>query len=91
MAKLPVFVYIGKVLKPFLLKYQTDAPMMMFLGEDLLGTCQKLMQKFVKKSILDSAGTAYKVAHLDVLDIKNHRSASDINIGFATKQYSQLW
>ena len=84
-AELQVFVYIGKVLKPFLLKYQTDAPMMMFLGKDLQDTCQKLMQKFVKKSIMDSADTAYKVAHLDVLDIKNHISVSDIDIGFATK------
>ena len=57
-AKLQVFVYIAKVLKPSLLKYQTDAPVMMFLGEDLQDTCQKLMQKFVKKSILDSADTA---------------------------------
>ena len=84
-AKLQVFLYIAKVLKPFLLKYQTDAPMMLFLGEDLQDACQKLMQKFVKKSILDSADTVYKVAHLDVLDTKNHRSASDIDIGFATK------
>ena len=84
-AKLQVFVYIAKVLKPFLLKYQTDAPIIMFLGEGLQDTCQKPMQKFVKKSILDSADTAYKVAHLDVLDTKNHRSASDTDIGFATK------
>ena len=87
-AKLQDFVYIAKVLKPFLLKYKTDAPMMMFL-RDLQDTCQKLMPKFVKKSILDSADTAYKVAHLDVLDTKNQRSASDIDIGFATKQYSK--
>ena len=39
----------------------------------------------MKKSILDSADTAYKVAHLDMLDTKNHKSASDIDIGFATK------
>ena len=78
--KVAGFVYIAQVLKPFLLKYKTDAPMMMFLGEDLQDTCQMLMQTFVNKSILDSAGTAYKVAHLDVLDTKNHRSASDIDI-----------
>ena len=90
-AKLQVFVYIAKVLKLFLLKYQTDAPMMMFLGEDLQDTCQKLMQKFVKKSFLDSADTAYKVAHLDVLDTMNHRFVSDIDIGFATKHYSKTW
>ena len=84
-AKLQTFVYITKVLKPFLLKYQTDAAMMMFLGEDLQDTCQKLMQKFVKRSILNSADTAYKVAHLHVFDTKNHRSTSDIDGGFATK------
>ena len=41
-AKLQVLVYIAKVLKSFLLKYQTDAPMMIFLGEDLQDTCQEL-------------------------------------------------
>ena len=35
LAKLQVFVYSAKVLKPFLLKHQTDAPKMMLLGEDL--------------------------------------------------------
>ena len=39
----------------------------------------------MKKSILDSVDTAYKVAHLDVLDSKSHRSSSDIDIGFSTK------
>ena len=78
-------MYIGKVLKPFLVKYQADAPIMMFLGEGLQDTCQKLMQKFVKMSILDSEATTYKVAYLDVLDTKNHRSASDIDVGFSTK------
>ena len=84
-AKLQVFVHIAKVLKPFLVKYQNGAPMVMFLGEDPQDTCQKLMDKFVKKFILDSADTAYNVAHLDVLDTKNHRSALDTDIGFATE------
>ena len=34
-AKLQVFVYIAKVLKPFLVKYQTDEPMIMFLAKDV--------------------------------------------------------
>ena len=84
-AELEVFVYIAKILRAFLLECQTDASMIMFLGEDPQDTCQKLMQKFVKMLSLDSADTAYKVAHLDVLDTKNHRSASDIHTRFATK------
>ena len=84
-AKLQVFLYISKVLKPFLVKYQTDEPMVMFLSEDLYEMCVKLMHKFVKKSVLDAADTVYKLANLDVLDKKNHKAPADIDIGFAAK------
>ena len=78
-------MYIVKVFKPFLVKYQTDEPMIMFLVEDLQSICSKLMQKFVKKSVLDSADTMYKISNLDVLDKQNHKIATDIDIGFAAK------
>ena len=84
-AKLQVFVFISKVLKPFLVKYQTDEPMIMFLAEDLYDMITKLMHKFMKKSALDAADTVYKIANLDVLDKKNHKAAGEIDIGFAAK------
>ena len=84
-AKLQVFVYIAKVLKLFLVKYQTDEPMIMFLAEDLQSMCSTLMHKFVKKSVLDSVDTMYKIANLDVLDMQNHKVATEIDIGFAAK------
>ena len=84
-AKLQVFVYIAKVLKPFLVKYKTDEPMIMFLAEDLQSMYSKLMHKFVKKSLLDSADTLYKIANLDILDKQNHKVATEIDIGFAAK------
>ena len=84
-AKLQVFVYISKVLKPFLVKYQTDEPMIMFLAGDLYDMCWKLMQKYVKKSVLETADTVYKIANLDVLDKKNHKAPAEIEIGFAVK------
>ena len=74
-AKLQVFVYISKVLKPFLVKYQIDEPMIMFIGEDLFDMCGKLMQKFVKKDILDSTDTMSKLANLNVLNKDNHKLA----------------
>ena len=72
-AKLQVFVYIAKVLKPFLVKYQADEPMIMFLEEDLKSMCSKLMYKSVKKSVLDIADTRYRIVNLDVLDKQNHK------------------
>ena len=47
--------------------------------------CGKLIYKFVKKSVLDSADTMYKIANLDVLDKKNHKAAAEIDVGFAAK------
>ena len=84
-AKLQVFVYIAKVLQPFLVKYQTDEPMIIFLEEDLQSMCSKLIHKLVKKSVLDSADTMYKIANLDVPDKQNHKVATEIDIGFAAK------
>ena len=46
--------------------------------------CSKLMHKFVKKSVLDSADTMYKITNLDVLDKQTHKVATEIDIGFAT-------
>ena len=39
----------------------------------------------MKKSVLDSADTMYKIAHLDVLDKQNHKLATGIDIGFAAE------
>ena len=61
------------------MKYQTDEPMIMFIGEDLFDMCGKLMQKFVKKD------TMSKLANLNVLNKNNHKLASSIDIGFAAK------
>ena len=67
------------------MKYQTDESMIMFLTEDLHNMCGKLMHKFFKKSVLDSADTMYKIANLDVLDKKNHKAAAKIHVGFTSK------
>ena len=59
--------------------------MIMFLAEDLQSMCSKLMHKFVKKSVLDSADKMYKIANLDVLHKQNHKVATEIDIASAGK------
>ena len=83
--KLHVFMFIARILKTFLLKYQMDETMIIFLGADLYDLCQKLLQKFIKKSVMENADIVYKLACVDVIDKKNHRSASHIDIGFVAK------
>ena len=67
------------------MKYQTDEHMVMFLAEDLYDMVTKLMNKFVKKSVLDAGDSMYKIANLDVLDKNNHKAIGEIDIGFTTK------
>ena len=59
--------------------------MIMFLVVELLDMCGKLMHKCIKKSVLDSADTMYKIANLDVLDKKSYKAAAEIDVGFAAK------
>ena len=58
--------------------------MIMFLDEDLHDVWGA-DEQIVKKSVLDSADTMYKIANLDVLDKKSHKAAAKIDIGFAAK------
>ena len=60
--KLHVFMFIAKILKAFLLNCQTNEPMKMFLGEDLYSLCQKLLEKSIKKSVVENADKMYKLA-----------------------------
>ena len=84
-AKLHFFVCIAKILTPFLQKFQTDKPMAPFLREELLGLLKTIMAIFIKKSVLDQATTAAKLAKIDIKDNKNQIDAKKMELGFAVK------
>ena len=48
LAKLEFFIYIAKVVNPFLVSFQTDAPMLPFLSEALFSVMKNLLKKFIK-------------------------------------------
>ena len=43
------------------------------------------MGKFMKRAVLESANSAYKIAKLNVLDSSTHVAPSEVDIGFAAK------
>ena len=43
------------------------------------------MGKFMKKTVLEGANSAYKIAKLNVLDSATHAAPSEVDIGFAAK------
>ena len=56
--KLQFFEDIAKTLNSFLVPYQTDKPMILFLAESLETFLRSLCMKFIRKDVLESAKTA---------------------------------
>ena len=46
---------MAKILKPFLEKFQTDAPKMPFKANELQTVSNTILGKFIKSSVLDAA------------------------------------
>ena len=84
-AKLQFFVNIAQLLLPFLKKYQTKKPMMVFLAEDLTKILKTLMSKFVKQSVLENASSADSLARIELEKADNLVSVKKVDVGFAVK------
>ena len=63
--KLKFFISVAKQLQPFLLKFQTDAPMAPFLGQSLKDLLLTLMGRFIKKDVLEQTDLYPKLAAID--------------------------
>ena len=84
MTKLKFFISVAKQLQPFLLKFQTDAPMAPFLGQSLKDLLLTLMGRFIKKDVLEQADLYPKLAAIDPCDKKNQVHCKHVEFGFAT-------
>ena len=81
--KLKFFISVAKQLQPFLLKFQTDAPMAPFLGQSLKYFLLTLMGRFIKKDVLEQADLYPKLAAIDPCDKKNQVHCKYVEFGFA--------
>ena len=84
--KLEFFISVAKQLQPFLKRFQTDATMAPFLGQQLKEVMMGLMGPFLKQEVLSSANTLQKLASLDPKDKKNQMLSKHIVLGLAAKQ-----
>lgn len=88
-AKLQFFISIAKILQPFLKKFQTDAPMLPFLAQELHTILQTVLAKFIKPAVMEEATTVAKVANIDVTKKENVVAPKKVDIGFASKMAVQ--
>lgn len=84
-SKLGFFVSVAKTLQPFLVKFQSDAPMAQFLGRALTDLLSHLFSRFIKRDVLEKTDTYQKLGRLDPLDKKNHVSTKQVDLGFASQ------
>ena len=84
--KLEFFISVAKQLEPFLLMFQTDAPMAPFLGQSLKDLLLTLMGRFIKKDVLEQADSYPKLAAIDPCDKKKQVHCKHVEFGFAARR-----
>ena len=84
-AKLHFFSFIAGKLQPFLKKYQTENPMMVYIYRDLKLLSKNLLQLVVKSDILAKAKSGKQLREINLSNEDNLRSLKDIDMGFAAE------
>ena len=85
-AKLHFFAFIAGILKPFLVLFQTDNPMLPLMYNELSKISKHLIVLIYKKEKIDEAKTVSKAMKEDWLKNKNHQMEEFlIDIGAAVK------
>ena len=71
--KLQFFEEVAKQLNSFLIKFQTDSPMVPFLVESLENMIQKFCSMFILTDVLEKAQSTVKLLKLNVTDKNIHK------------------
>ena len=82
-AKIAFFASVAAALEPFLTKYQTSAPLMPFLYDDLIGILRVLMSRYVKKDLLDIAKTGADICKIDGSSKEIRCRYKEVDLGVA--------
>ncbi|XP_055041587.2 uncharacterized protein [Misgurnus anguillicaudatus] len=80
LAKLHFFMSVSRSFQPFLTKYQTDAPIIPFLGRDLGDLIRSLLGRFIKRDVQVDVSPV-KLVKIDVTDQKLWVTPKQVDIG----------
>ena len=87
--KLNCFVSVAKTISPFLLRYQTDRPMLPVMGSDLHCMVKHRLYRFVKRDVVDDTSLA-SLPELNLVDSSFKKKSSDVDIGFTADAHLKL-
>ena len=83
--KFEFFAATAKILNKFLLKFQTDKPMVPFLAHTLDEVIRKFCTSFLLKETLDNAKTCRLLFKVKFIDPSVQKRASDVDPGIGLK------
>ena len=82
-ARLMFFESVARQFEMFLVRYQSDKPLVPFLDADLSLLLRGLCRRFLKESVLETATTSALLSKIDVTDKKGHVCNPKIDTGFS--------
>lgn len=85
-AKLAFFTLVAKEVYPFLVRYQTDKPMLPFLATDMHAVLKDIMKSFVKKDAIADVNRITKVVNMDVNSSAVQCPIGEVDIGFIARK-----
>ncbi|XP_041376341.1 uncharacterized protein LOC121388878 [Gigantopelta aegis] len=91
LVKLQFFVSLAEESLPFLVKFQTDNPVLPFLSKELEKLMRNLMMRCVKSGILNKADIPSLLLKVDITKSEVLKSYKHVNVGFsATHKLKEL-
>ena len=80
------FSFVAGMFEPYLVRFQTDAPMLPFMYSELSVIFMRLIRLVFRKQEIDSAGSIQKMLKMEWQNnTKNHLYSTVIDIGAGTK------
>ena len=73
LVKMQFFKDITTILQTYLTQVQSDAPLVPFVNDEMVQLFTKIMRYFVKRNVLEEAGSDYKLIIIDVAKKENRK------------------
>ena len=84
-AKLHFFVNVAKLLKPYLTLFQSEKPLVPFIGKELGKILKSIMERFLNKKVLPENQTLSSLFKVDIDELSVQLPLNKVYIGFSAK------
>ena len=85
-AKLHFFSFVAGIFQPFLVKYQSDKPMVPFVLDVLLRLVKRILLLVLKPDVVNPCTSITALKKIDLNEKDNFLKAKEIKLGFGARE-----